>query len=73
MSQEDFEVFRATTEAEDDAYRDESEFRKWCKESNEDPLDEGARESYKEYKDEYAPENFNEEELTRRMDDLDRD
>ena len=73
MSPEAFELYRPVTEDEFDAYRNESELRKWCKEFNEDYLDDGARERYKEYQEEYGNDNFDKQELARRMDDLSKD
>jgi len=73
MSPEDFELYRSSTEEEFEAYRNESAFRKWCKEFDEDPLDEAARESYEEYLNEYGPGRFDENETARRLDDMNKD
>ena len=52
MSDEEVNGFRPRSEAEEVAREAESLFREWCKENEEDPLDENARQSYGEMQEE---------------------
>lgn len=49
MSPEAFEAYHPGDEDEIYSYEKEADFRQWCREQNEDPIDRGARDSYAEY------------------------
>lgn len=46
MSPEEFAASRPQSEDEISAYEQEANFRAWCKENEQDPTDDAARESY---------------------------
>jgi len=52
MSPEAFNAYHPRTEEEAAAHEEESKFRDWCEEHEEDPQDEGARDTYNEIQEE---------------------
>jgi len=64
MLDEEFAALLPRTEEEIESHEVESDFRKWCQETEQDPQDEGARASYDEMQEEVGPkfwENLSEE------------
>jgi hypothetical protein len=51
-SPEEFKAFRPRNEDEAMAYEEESKFRGWCEENEEDPLNPDARDNYNEIQEE---------------------
>lgn len=52
MTPEQFKAYNPRTEEDVMAYAEESKFREWCEENEEDPQDDNARDGYTEMQEE---------------------
>jgi hypothetical protein len=73
MSPEDFDAYRPRTENEVAEHERKSKYRSRCRELGLNPMDPANREADEEYQNEYGRDRFDEDELTRRLEDLDKD
>lgn len=73
MSDDEFAALRPRTEEEIESHEDESDFRNWCREAEQDPQDEAVRASYDEMQEEVGPkfwQNLSKEDRAGREDNI---
>ena len=76
MSPEAFKAYHPRTEDEMAAHEEESKFRDWCEENEEDPQDDGARDSYNEIQEETGDkfwDNLSEDDRAGHEDNMNKD
>ncbi len=59
MSPDEFRAFNPRTEDEALAHEEESKFRDWCEQNEEDPQNDGARDNYNEQQEETGDKFWN--------------